>query len=404
MDLLMKKGVLKGVVLLGGFVLALTFFVVREGVCQSAMDLSEKVRMGEYVPKVDNFMVVLDASDTMNKPFMGKSRWQIARDFALRLNGTIPDLPIVGALREYSDTGNYNGRKPTELVYGPARYSKGGFEQGVDKIKKAEGGSPLELALAAATKDLSSAQGNIAVIVVSDGAFIPHGPVLKAAEDMKGKFGDRLCIYAVQVGDDAGGMELLKKTAQIGGCGFYTTAESLGSEAAMAGFVEKVFLAKAPPAPKPAPRPMAPPPKPTVRDSDGDGVPDDVDKCPNTPKGAVVDERGCWAYANAVLFDFDKWNLKAQVLPALDNAVKIMKENPGLEVEIQGYTDDTGPAAYNQKLSVKRAQSVQQYLVDHGVEKSRLTVKGFGESNPAYPNDSKANRAKNRRVEFTPVH
>ncbi len=398
-----EKGIGRGLVLLFGLVLVLGFFV-HEGLCQSAMALNEKVKMGQYVQKVDNFMVILDASDTMNTPYEGRSRWQIARELVLLLNGTIPDPPIVGAVREYSDTGNYNDLKPTELVYAPTRYSKSGFEQGVNKIKKAEGNSPLDLAINAATEDLATARGDIAVIIVSDGAHIPHGPVVKAAENLKGRFSDRLCVYTVQVGDDPMGMELLKKVAQTGKCGFYTTADSLGSEAAMAAFVEKVFLAKKPPAPKPivAPKAVVPPPAPVVRDSDGDGVPDDMDKCPDTPKGATVDERGCWLYTGAFLFDFNKWNLKPGVGPALDNAVKILKENPDLKVEIQGHTDNIGPAAYNQQLSLKRAQSVYQYFVDHGIEKSRLSVKGYGFSRPAYSNATKEGRAKNRRVEFAP--
>jgi OOP family OmpA-OmpF porin len=136
-------------------------------------------------------------------------------------------------------------------------------------------------------------------------------------------------------------------------------------------------------------------------DSDGDGVPNSLDKCPDTPKGARVDERGCWAFLGTFLFGLNKSDLKPEVLPALDNAVKILRENPGLKVEIQGHTCNLGSAAYNQRLSEKRALSVYHYFVDSGISKRRLSVKGYGLANPAYSNETEEGRAKNRRVEFS---
>ena len=399
MEYVMKKGVLKGFVLLVGFVLVLGSFV-HEGLCQAAMDLNQKVKTGQYVQKVDNFMVILDASDTMNTPYEGRTRWQMARDVVLLLNRTIPDISVMGALRKYSDVGNYNELTPTALVYGLTKYSQSGFEEGLKKIRRAEGGSPLHLAISAATKDLAPARGDIAVIIVTDGSHIPHAPVLQAAENMKKQFGDRICIYTIWVGDDPAGQKLLEGVAQAGRCGYSVSAAGINSDAKMAEFVENVFLEEAP---KPAAAPPPPPRPAPPLDSDGDGVPDDLDKCPNTPKGAKVDERGCWAYRGAFLFDLNKWDLKPQVRPALDNAVEILRENPGLKVEIQGHTCNLGSAAYNQQLSLKRAQSVYQYFVDHGIEESRLSVKGYGFSKPAYSNDTEEGRAKNRRVEFEPV-
>ena len=134
-------------------------------------------------------------------------------------------------------------------------------------------------------------------------------------------------------------------------------------------------------------------------DSDGDGVPDDQDKCPNTPNGAQVDKDGCWAY-HGVFFDFDQYNIKPESKLLFDNAIKVLNINSGLTVEIQGHTDDVGTADYNLKLSERRAQAVKDYLVARGINPSRLTVKGFGMSNPSVPNDSEKGRAYNRRVFF----
>ncbi|TKB28014.1 OmpA family protein [Desulfopila sp. IMCC35006] len=139
-------------------------------------------------------------------------------------------------------------------------------------------------------------------------------------------------------------------------------------------------------------------------DEDGDGVCDDQDACPGTPKGIAVDERGCWALSSAVLFDFDKAVIKKQFYPELDKTKKIFDDYPTMRVQIDGHTDSVGTDKYNQKLSERRANAVMKYLVNKvGIEANRLKAVGYGESKPAYPNDTAENRSKNRRVEFTPA-
>ena len=157
MENVREKGVIKGLILLVSCVLVMGG-LVHEGLCQPAVDLNQKVKKGQYVPKVHNFMVILDASDTMNTPDGGKSRWKTAFDVVLLLNQTIPDISVMGALRKYSDVGNYSNLRPTVLVYGPKKYYRPGFEEGLRKIRKAEGNSPLHLAISAAIKDLSPAR------------------------------------------------------------------------------------------------------------------------------------------------------------------------------------------------------------------------------------------------------
>ena len=139
-------------------------------------------------------------------------------------------------------------------------------------------------------------------------------------------------------------------------------------------------------------------------DEDGDGVTDDKDACPGTPRGIAVDERGCWAMSNALLFAFDSAVIKKDFYPVLNETKVIFDKYPAMKVQIDGHADATGSDAYNQKLSERRANAVKNYLVKSvGIEASRLSAVGYGESKPAYPNDTKDNRAKNRRVEFTPV-
>ncbi len=139
---------------------------------------------------------------------------------------------------------------------------------------------------------------------------------------------------------------------------------------------------------------VAPPVEKCI-DADGDGVCDDVDKCLGTPVGAKVDERGCWVIG-VQFFDFDKAVLKPMYYGDLDEVAKVMKANPNLRVDLNGHTCDLGSEKYNQKLSERRAKAVFDYLTNHGIDAQRLTWKGYGETQPAFPNTSEENRAKNR--------
>lgn len=151
--------------------------------------------------------------------------------------------------------------------------------------------------------------------------------------------------------------------------------------------------------------PVVIPPKVTPpADSDGDGILDANDICPGTPKGASIDERGCWVLQQDYLFDFDKAVVKSDYYPVLDGVVQIMNANPNLSVRLEGHTDSIGAAAYNQRLSEKRARAVMTYLINQGgVSASRLSTIGYGEERPVASNATKEGRATNRRVELTPI-
>jgi len=351
----------------------------------------------QYVPKVDNFVVILDTSSSMGDKYGQKEKAKIAKEFLTAMNQTLPELDYNGALVTFGHDAHLPD-KSAMVVYGPTKYSTSGFESALNTTKGPSGSSSLPLAKAinASGEDLKSTQGSTAVILVSDGEKIDQAPVT-AAEALKSQFGDRLCIDTVLVGDDPAGKMILEQIAKAGGCGISTTADQLGSSASMAGFVEGLFLAK--PAPKPVPVAAAPKPM----DTDNDGVPDNLDQCPNTPLGATVDARGCWTYAAKVLFDTNSAKVKSEAYPMLTEAILILKKNPDLKVEVDGHADITGTPAYNMTLSEKRAEAVKKYFVDQGIDPNRLTTKGFGITKPAAGNDTKKGRAKNRRVELTPV-
>jgi OOP family OmpA-OmpF porin len=101
-----------------------------------------------------------------------------------------------------------------------------------------------------------------------------------------------------------------------------------------------------------------------------------------------------------VNFDFDKATLRPDAKVILDEAAAILKRNPDVRVDVDGYTDSIGTKEYNQKLSERRAASVADYLASQGVNRSSLIPRGFGEDNPVDSNKTKEGRAKNRRVEL----
>ena len=147
------------------------------------------------------------------------------------------------------------------------------------------------------------------------------------------------------------------------------------------------------------------------KDSDGDGVSDQFDKCPGTPAGTAVDGSGCPLPApvaatttgtatgfEAIQFEFNSSVLKTEAYPTLDKLSSVLRENGG-KVTVNGYASSEGTAAYNLKLSKDRANSVKTYLVNSGVNSSQVMTKGFGEANPIASNDTEEGRIQNRRVE-----
>ncbi len=137
-------------------------------------------------------------------------------------------------------------------------------------------------------------------------------------------------------------------------------------------------------------------------DRDGDGVDDYMDNCPNTPFGAHVDERGCWIL-EGVQFNIGKSTIKSESYAMLNEVVEVLNKNPLLNIEIQGHTDNTGSAALNQKLSQNRATAVMEYFASKGIERTRLSAKGFGMEKPIASNTTADGRTKNRRVELKPA-
>lgn len=111
-------------------------------------------------------------------------------------------------------------------------------------------------------------------------------------------------------------------------------------------------------------------------------------------------KKGSVSIMNNIFFETDKYALQDKSRTELDKVVRFLEQNEDVSIEISGHTDNVGEPAYNMTLSEKRAQAVFTYLLNSGIERDRLTAKGYGQTTPAFENDSPENRSKNRRIEF----
>jgi OOP family OmpA-OmpF porin len=385
--------------------------------------------------KVDNLLVIADVSRSMTDLHKAETERALLTSF----NQGLPrDLKNAG-MRTFGKSAYYH----TILVQPVGRFDRAALREHIDDLKGEVGNTPLTSALNKMVFDLKEKTGNIAVVVVSDGEN-PLGDPVSTALKLGKKYGNRLCIYTIHVGSDPAGRELMKSIAKQVECGKAVTATELTSSNAMTKFIADAFyelkyldsdgdgvpdhLDKCPNTPKgvkvdrvgcpldsdgdgvPDYLDKCPDTPKGVKvdkvgcplDSDGDGVPDYLDKCPNTPKGVHVDVTGCWVIKD-LKFEYNKWDIKPQYYPGLNNAVHVLNVNPTMKVEIHGHTDSIGSDAFNKTLSEKRAQAVKNYLISKGIDANRLTVKGMGKQDPIASNETPEGRAQNRRVEFNVI-
>ncbi|MFC1798232.1 OmpA family protein [Thermodesulfobacteriota bacterium] len=240
-------------------------------------DLNTELKDGKYIQKVENFIIVLDASGSMSELYSGQRKLDIALSAVNRINRTIPGIDLNGALRVLGQS--YNPfENQSKLIYGVTTYAQDDFDRSLQTVKTAAGGTPLAKSIDAPTgqdviEDLKASKGRIAAIIVSDANVRDDSPLV-AAGNVKKQFGDRICIYTVLVGDNPKGKALMEKIAAVSECGLAVTEESIRSSEDVADFVKKVFLAG-------------------VDDQDRDGVLDNRDLCPDTPVGVRVNSSGC---------------------------------------------------------------------------------------------------------------
>lgn len=350
-----------------------------------------RLKSGEYSEKVDNFLIIQDASSSMIEKWQNdkftyeSSKLDYSKELVQCLNNTLPDSYNAQAgMRVFGLLKSEDG-----LVYGMDRYSKAGLGNAVQGLSATANLTPMARVIDDGSADLTGMLGDGAAIIFSDGLNTEAPDPVAAAAAMKEKYGQNICIYTVLIGNDPEGKATLEQIADAGECGFATDLATIGNAAGMEKFVNQVFLEKSP-----------------DRDSDGDGVFDRFDKCPNTPRGIKVDKDGCpipmkqrISIALYVQFDLDKANVKQEFHDPIEKVANFLKAYPEATGVLEGHTCSLGTDAYNMELSKRRAENVKAYLVNKfNIKPARLTTKGYGESRPVASNETEESRKKNRRV------
>ncbi|MDM8539121.1 OmpA family protein [Desulfobacterales bacterium HSG17] len=463
----MKLNVLKTVAMLA--VMAMMFGCATTDMVSTQFS-SSKLSDAQFTNKVDTYVVVLDSSQSMQimtGPGGAKvKKFQVAKDFVANMNNTVPNLTFMSALKTFG-LGYRSNKDQVHNIYWGKTNTRDNFAKALDSVATAGGNTDLAPALEETSNDLISTLllpmtdtrtakhvgadqtamdfkawvGKTAVIVVTDGEFKNAQP-FPAVENMKLRYGDRVKLYTVAIGNSEKGIANLQKLAEIGG-GFAVNASELASASAMGNFVKKVLIdpdgdndtvADAMDKCGSTPANTFVEADGCSPDTDQDGVLNYLDQCPDTPVGLKVDDRGCpsdtdgdgkyddyddcpetgewlkdfhWGCPRDfrdVRFDVGMHKIRTWMYGYLDNVAAYLRENPGIKVELKGHTDHTGAEKSNVALSKKRVNAVKTYLMKEGASEGQLITGYYGEAKPKADNTTTAGRSKNRRVEIIPAN
>lgn len=343
------------------------------------------VAAAEKVPKIDNFVVMIDQSGSMaqkNDAFKQK-KIDLAIDLIKKLDRVIPELNYKGGVVLVA---------PYQVVSPPTTYKEGSLSSAVSGVNADFRVFGRETALGDSLKMsdavLNGLSGKTALILLTDGANNLGSDPVAEARALYSKYGDKLCIHVISMDNDPDGAAIIKEIRGLKSCSVAADVASFGNQAALEKYARAVFYDDAD--------------DPCARDTDGDGVADCRDKCPGTLPGAMVDEDGCaLKHTMQIEFDFDKADIRPEYHDKIAEAAAFIKRYPKTQILVAGHTDSTGDADYNKALSMKRAEALEAYLVEKfGINDDQLFPRGYGESRPIATNDSPEGRQQNRRVEF----
>ena len=368
----------------------------------TAKTIAKSTKTVEYKQKAHTFYALLDTHSSTNpiydKANVFESKFTVQKQILNRVNKTIPQkLQLDSGLRTFGN-GKCVDRKGSTLLQSVMPHARYTYQRNIDKATCASGrsfaSSPLSLALSRASSDLNEVQGDIALLIVSDGYDISDR-AFSAVNKLKNKFSDRLCVYSIWVGnkEEKMGQRFLQKLSNAAGCGESVAFYDILDSKPMGLFVENMLFEKTSISPLTI--------ESSPLDTDNDGILDDDDLCPmNTPEGAPINQYGCWEIMD-LEFDYNKADIRDGHLDSLDSSIEILRNIPEINIQIEGHTDSYGSEEYNQELSIRRADTVREYLIQNGIDAERLTAIGMGESSPISTNKTDEGRQLNRRVMFT---
>jgi len=313
----------------------------------------------KMVPKVDNFIFFVDQSSSMAWSYKGQryvqfggvSKIMMAKSLLAEMNKMIPVLPYKSGLSMFA---------PYKQIQAVTPYDKGALDKSIAVIKTDYDPygrlTPMGVGLQDLDKVVGGLSGKTAVIILSDGDSNLGVDPVGVAQQMQAKYGDKLCFSVISFADNKHGEAVLKQIAALSKCSCFVLGEEiLRNQTAREEFLKCSLY---------------------------DFIEDEV------------------VIFRSIYFDFNKYNIKREFIPVLDEGVAIIKSKTNLNVVLEGHTDSIGSEKYNMALSIRRANSVKAYFVKKGIDSGRITAVGFGKLNPRYDNRTAEGRKLNRRVEI----
>ncbi len=318
----------------------------------------------KMVKQIDNFVYFLDQSGSMAMKHgeMGKPKIDMAIETMEAMNKAVPALDYTSAMFLFA---------PFEAKSQPGTFNQGGMAGSIGEVNTDFDIFNRRTTLGNGLMDvdpvLAGLSGTTGLIIFTDGNSNYGADPIAQAKALYAKYGDNLCIHVVSFADTPRGQMIIDEIRALSSCTVVADYASLMAPGAMDTYAEDVFY---------------------------DEVAEAAVVVP------VVVPMAKETITFSLNFGFDKAAIIDEMIPVLEQAQMILDEDAGAMFEVAGHTDSTGPEAYNQGLSERRAAAVKNWLIANGVPASRLAAKGYGELDPKYDNGTKEGRKLNRRVEI----
>lgn len=324
---------------------------------------ADPIDTNAYARKVDTFVVLLDASGSMNTEDGTQPRINAAEDWTASFNKAIPAMDFKAAMVTYGKgaSGSCIGPGVSSTLYDYSAFNSADFAAALDSIKCAASTTPIADAIDRTTGMLAEDKGLIALFIVSDFNFNDPDAVRSALEALKAQHPNNVCVHTVKVGTDTAHDAVIASLADAAGCDSSVSAADVAGGAALTNYVASTLL---------------------------------------TPLEQSMEYK-THTFSAEVLFDFDKYALKPAGMAELQRlGAEIRSQGVAVgDIDIIGHTDSVGSDEYNMKLSLRRAGAVRDFIVAQGVNPALIDVVGMGKRQPIASNATAEGRAQNRRVE-----
>ena len=366
-------------------------------------NFQHEIQSKSLTPKIDHLIILLDASISMTDTYLGREKFQTAIMALHQLNESLTEIKVPTGFR-IMGTGACHFCKHSQKLFDISSYDPSRLT--IDQLQKIHPGgeTPMHEALFAVKNDFGNCEGNLCLIIISD--WNNNNQLMNdAIDNLCTTYSERITIINIVVGNPIQKEMLSVKSKIPDGCVQWINVETLLSFADLKNIVQTIFLApvydsdadgindlddKCPKTPKDALIDQYG----CSKDTDNDGIMDGLDLCPKTPERASVDLNGCWTLP-VLFYQSNQFYMSREQEQRLLPMINILKKQK-ICLEIQGYADNSGSHKKNFDISKRRAQSVMAFFLSKGIRRYQLQIKAFG-SNPSIDNSLQ------RRVEFLVV-